>query len=169
MGFDEATYLAAALISVEALIRFGWVTSNNSFNSAYYYSPFAIEASTVFVVFFAVSMLSTALFVWRCHKWSIFKNPTVQQFLPFLYMIDSLGALILGYNLYYENITGVVVAMTLLTNFFMLHILHGVFSGKGHNDMVKMNPLGGISSAHCTMTLTMYRYCFHRVKSSQPR
>lgn len=137
MGFDEATYLAAALISIEALVRLRWVVSGNDVGNAYYYNPFAVQASTVFVVFFAISMLSTALFVWRCHKWSIFKSPSVQQFLPFLYMIDSLGALILGYNLYHENITGVMVAMTLLTNFFMLHILHGVFSGKGHNHMVR--------------------------------
>lgn len=155
MGFDEATYLAAALISVEALIRIKWVISDNSVDSAYFYSPFAIEASTVFIVFFAVSMLSTALFVWRCHKWTIFKNPTVQQFLPFLYMIDSLGALILGYNLYYENISGVVMAMTLLTNFFMLHILHGVFSGKGHNHMVRLSSLVGTLHVLTQLPYTM--------------
>ena len=139
MGFDEATYLAALLIGVESVVRFVWVISSNSTDSPYHYSPFAMKASLVFAIFFALSMVSTALYVLRFHKWPIFKNPTVQQYLPFLYMVDSVGALILGYNLYYECIEGVVLAMIILTNFFMLHILHGVFSGKGHNDMVGSN------------------------------
>lgn len=139
MGFDEATYLAACLILVEAIVRLQWITSANQADSVHYYSPFAIQTSMVFVFFFVLSVISTALFVWRFHKWSIFKNQTVQQCLPFLYMIDSVGALVLGCSLYYENIRGVIFAMVLLTNFFMLHILHGVFSGKGHNNMVRFS------------------------------
>lgn len=90
----------------------------------------------VFIAFFALSMLSTTLFVWKLHALPIFRNPRVQQFLPFLYMMDSLGATILGYSLHHKNIVGVIAAMLLLTNFLMLHILHGVFSAKGHGSMV---------------------------------
>ena len=129
MGCDEATYIAATIIIAEVVHR------------AAYGGPFVWDfpasKNIVFVSFFVLSMLSTVLFVWRFHSWSIFKNRSVQQFLPFLYMIDSIGALYLGHSLYYEHTTGVVISMTLLTNFLMLHILHGVFSGKGHNDMVR--------------------------------
>lgn len=128
MGCDEATYLAAAIIFAE--------TYNRTFQNGPFAWDFSASKDLIFASFFVLSMLSTVLFVWRFHAWSVFKDKTVQQCLPFLYMIDSVGALCLGYSLYYESPLGVVVAMTLLTNFLMLHILHGVFSGKGHNDMV---------------------------------
>jgi len=172
MGFDEATYLAAILVLIETVVRVQWVASGNQVDSSHYYSPFAIQASLVFIVFFALSIISTALFVWRFHKWTIFKNQMVQQCLPFLYMIDSVGALILGYNLYYENIGGVIFAMILLTNFFMLHILHGVFSGKGHNDMVRFKTYLSLYRYFCMSktSLLLFLFCTCiRQKSSPPR
>jgi hypothetical protein len=138
MGCDEATYLAAVLIFIEVIHR---CVQNppDDFQTPVpqYVTEFAYAKSYVFLAFFVLSMTSTALFVWKLHTLSIFKNYAVQQSLPYLYMIDSIGAICLGYSMYYRNVWGMVGAMTLLTNFLMLHVLHGVFSGKGHNDMVR--------------------------------
>ena len=134
MGCDEATYLAAALIFVEYSIRF----SSCCTTDVIAVDAFPSTKDVIFIVFFILSMSSTMAFVLFLHKWSIFKNATVQQCLPFLYMIDSIGATCLGYSLYTDNNFGVTVSMLLLTNFLMLHVLHGVFSGKTHNNMVRI-------------------------------
>ena len=66
MGCDEATYLAAAIIVAEIYYRVVNVVPSAE--------HFIAAKNAVFSVFFVLSMLSTVLFVWRFHSWSIFKT-----------------------------------------------------------------------------------------------
>lgn len=161
MGCDEATYIAAVLVFVESIHRAieGPVSDFDRSLQPKDDLAFSNAKAYVFILFFVLSMLSTTFFVMGLHNLSVFKNPNVQQFLPFLYMMDSVGALILGYSLYIKHISGVIFAMTLLTNFLMLHVLHGVFSGKGHNDLVSFTFLPAV--AHILKMWYLQYYIHH--------
>eukprot|EP01038_Epipyxis_sp_PR26KG_P011663 gene11663-15615_t len=81
-------------------------------------------------------MLSTWAFVLKFHTAKIFSNRKVQNFLPYLYIFDSVAALFLSLAIYLENYILFIVSMTFLCNFFLLHILHRVFNAKKPDGML---------------------------------
>jgi hypothetical protein len=124
---DEAVYLALAAIVAEFTFRLheGDGTLAHGFLKD---ASFADFKNHVYVLFFVFSVCSTVFYVRglqspRLPLW-------LAPYIPYLYMFDSAAAVGLGISLHYEHRVGTVVSMVVLTNFFMLHILHSIFSAK---------------------------------------
>lgn len=71
------------------------------------------------------------------------KVKMVKDSIPLMYAFDSVAVCLLGYSIYYQSRPGLVASMLVLTNVFLLHVLHHVFSGKHSrgiwHDIVTMN------------------------------
>lgn len=128
MACDEAVIIAAILIFLEFIYR--WYNVEDSTADTYIkdiiYNDFK---NHIYVVFYIISICSTVLYV------KGLKSPSIPRFLepyiPLLYLFDSVSAIGLGISLYYEIRILMIVSMIFLTNFFLLHILHTLFSKKG--------------------------------------
>ena len=126
MGCDEAVYLAFAVVIFEFWYRLNCDKSRNIiYLKDIEFQYYIIE---IYVIFYVLSICSTILYV------SALKCPSLprrfEPYIPMLYTTDSVAAICLGYSLLYENKIGVVLSMIVLTNFFLLHILHNIFSKK---------------------------------------
>lgn len=137
MACDEAVYLAIALIIFE-----GFVRSDGRFLQ---YNELDMEIwwlkGKIFLIFHVLAMLSTALYVKGLHIMSLFEYPLVRALLPYLYLSDSFGALVLGYGLYYGNIWILSLGLLILTNLFLVHIMHGIFAVHKPSDLVSIRGL----------------------------
>jgi len=124
---DEAVYLALAAIVAEFTLRLH--ESDGTLAHGFLKdASFADFKNHVYVLFFVFSVCSTVFYVRglqspRLPLW-------LAPYIPYLYMFDSVAAVGLGISLHYEHRVGTVVSMVVLTNFFMLHILHSIFSAK---------------------------------------
>ena len=130
MACNEAIYLACAVIFLESMERYRSsyeIAIDDSFN---YWK------GKIFVLFCVGSIISTIAYAKYPNVSAVCKNPNVQEYLPFIYMFDSLGGILLGYSIYYKNIVLMNVSMLILTNFFMLHVLHAVFAKKKPHGLV---------------------------------
>ena len=127
MACDEAVYAAALLIFSEFLHR--WHTSPDTDDYLLKDAAFEDFKNHIFIVFFLVSMCSTLFYVKGLSNRSLPRF--LEKYIPLLYLFDSAAAIGLGISLYNEHRTGVLVSMVVLTNFFLLHILHTLFSKKG--------------------------------------
>jgi hypothetical protein len=128
MGCNEAVYIAAVLSVLEfiSVLRHEDETSWNSYLRDARFVDFRTH---IYVVFYFLSICSTILYVEGLKSPKF--NPVLEPYIPFLYIYDSLAAVGLGYSLYYEDRQMMVISMIVLTNFFLLHILHTIFSKKG--------------------------------------
>ena len=129
MACDEAVYVAAILILLECIHR--WYSLLDSDSDYLKDASFSNFKNHIYVVFFLISMCSTILYVKGLESMSIPKF--FEKFIPLLYLFDSVAAIGLGISLFFENRSGVIISMIVLTNFFLLHILHTLFSKKGGN------------------------------------
>lgn len=127
MACDEAVIAAAVLIFIEFVSR--WHQSRNNPDKYFKDTAFDDFRDDCYVVFFMISICSTVFYVRVLKNMSPPKS--LEWYIPLLYLFDSVGAIGLGYSLFYENRNGVLVSMTVLTNFFLLHILHTLFAKKG--------------------------------------
>ena len=124
MACDEAVTFAAALISLEFGCR--WYQSRHDRDEYFGDTAFDDYKNHCYVTFFLISVCSTIFYVRVLN--SIALPQSLEWYIPILYLFDSAGAIGLGYSLFYENRNGVLVSMMVLTNFFLLHILHTLFS-----------------------------------------
>ena len=124
---DEAVYIAAAINVAEFANRL--FHSDGTLDTSYLRdTTFSDFKNHIFILFYVFSICSTVFYVsgLKSPKFS----PKLESYIPLLYLYDSAAAIGLGYSLYYEHRYGVVISMVVLTNFFMLHILHSIFSTK---------------------------------------
>ena len=135
MACDEAVHAAAILILAEMIGR--WCHSQH--DNDYYFKDTTFDdfKSHTYIVFFVISMCSTLFYVKPLKSVSI--PDLFEPYVPYLYLCDSVAAVGLGVSLCYENRGGVLASMVVLTNFFLLHILHTLFSKKG-GSLVRTNP-----------------------------
>ena len=127
MGCDEAVYAAATIIFFEVLHR--WYNSSSDDGRYLKDESFDNFKNDVYIIFYIISMCSTIIYVRGLRSPSLPK--LFEKFIPLLYLFDSVGAIGLGLSLFYEYRFGVILSMVVLTNFFLLHILHTLFSKKG--------------------------------------
>ena len=139
MACDEAVHAAAVLIFAEFIHR--WYHSRRDNDLYFKDTTFDDFKDHTYIIFFVISMCSTIFYVKPLNSVSI---PVLfEPYVPYLYLCDSLAAVGLGISLCYENRTGMLASMVVLTNFFLLHILHTLFSKKG-GSLVSTQP----KSAH---------------------
>jgi hypothetical protein len=136
MACDEAVYFATLLVTVEGCYRWLFPDIFSDIAVKQYEPAFYAAKGPVFVFFFVGSLCFTILFVLKLHESSIFKIFWLQAMLPYLYTVDSIGAIFLGYGLYYSHFATFVLGMVLLTNFFMINSLHRIFAKKKPDGMV---------------------------------
>ena len=127
MACDEAVYVAAILILFECIYRWYHFPDNDS--DYLKDASFANFKNHMYIIYFLISMSSTVLYVKGSQSAEFPKF--LEKFIPLLYLFDSGAAIGLGCSIFYENRVGVVASMIVLTNFFLLHILHTLFSKKG--------------------------------------
>ena len=127
---DEAVYLAAAINIAEFFhrIRQSDGTLGNSYLREASFADFAMH---IYIIFFLISICSTVLYVSGLHSPKL--PSQLEPYIPLLYLYDSIAAIGLGCSLYYEHRIGMVLSMFVLVNFFLLHILHSIFSMKNHH------------------------------------
>ena len=134
MACDEAVHAAAILIFAEFV--FLWIHSRHDNDLYFKDTIFDDFKNHTYIVFFVISMCSTLFYVKPLKSVSI--PVFFEPYVPYLYLCDSVAAVGLGVSLCYENRRGVLASMVVLTNFFLLHILHTLFSKKGGN-LVRSN------------------------------
>jgi hypothetical protein len=127
MACDESVYAAGVLISLEFLYRWRNYDDSNDFHISD--ATFSDFKNHIYIIFYLISISSTILYVKGTKDVSFPKF--IEPFVPLLYLFDSAGAIGLGLSLFYENRNGLLTSMVVLTNFFLLHILHTLFSKKG--------------------------------------
>eukprot|EP01031_Cornospumella_fuschlensis_P030026 gene30026-36264_t len=130
MACPEATYAALLLLVLE-----GWwrCTNPSTFReiALQHYTPeYYAFKGPAFTYFSLACLIFSMIFVLYLYDWAIFKLPCTQNFLPYLYMFDSLGAVILGYSLYFSDASALYVSLAILTNFLMINVLSKVFAKK---------------------------------------
>lgn len=145
MACPESTYVAVILLLLEGWFR--WVNSSffleaglHHYEPAYYHMK-----GPIFLSFFLACLLFSIIFVLYLYDCAIFKLPCTQKFLPYLYMFDSLGALLLGYSLYYNDAPTLYVSLTILTNFLMINVLSKVFAKKKPEGLVSSSSIHSLS------------------------
>jgi hypothetical protein len=129
MACDEAVHLAGILIFAEFASR--WHKFQGDHDQYFKDTVFDDFKNHCYIIFFIISVCSTVLYVKGLNSVSLPK--WFKPYIPLLYFFDSAAAVGLGTSLFYENKVGVLLSMTVLTNFFLLHILHTLFSKKGGN------------------------------------
>lgn len=129
MACDEAVHLAALLIFAEFAFR--WYQVRGDEDQYFKDTTFDDFKSHCYVIFFIISICSTLLYVKGLHSVSL--PNCLKPYIPLLYFFDSAAAVGLGVSLFYEEKVGLLLSMIVLTNFFLLHILHTLFSKKGGN------------------------------------
>jgi hypothetical protein len=135
MACDEAVYLAVVVISLEFTYR--WYNSIDNLDLYLEQQSFDVFKNHIYVIFYILSICSTLVYVKGLNKIPL---PTkIEPYVPLLYLFDSIAAIGLGISLYYENRDGLLISMVVLTNFFLLHILHTLFSKKGGTLVSKIN------------------------------
>ena len=127
MACDEAVHAAAILILAELIDR--WYRSRHDSDHYFKDTSFDDFKNHTYITFFVVSMCSTLFYVKPLNSVSI--PVFFEPYVPYLYLCDSVAAVGLGVSLCYQNRRGVLASMVVLTNFFLLHILHTLFSKKG--------------------------------------
>ena len=127
MACDEAVYLAAMLILFECIHR--WYHFPDDDSNYLKDANFANFKNHMYIIYFLISMSSTVFYVKGLQSTQFPKF--LEKFIPLLYLFDSGAAIGLGCSLLFENRIGIVASMVVLTNFFLLHILHTLFSKKG--------------------------------------
>lgn len=139
-SMDESTYASLALIAGESLVRLrsGGASSvfTNHLNDEE--RDFINFKYKVYLVFYTLSVLSC---FWRDPPF--LKVKIIIDSIPLMYAFDSVAVCLLGYSIYYQSRAGLVASMLVLTNVFLLHVLHHIFSGKHSrgtwHDIVTMN------------------------------
>lgn len=129
MACDEAVHLAGIFIFVEFASR--WHKFRGDKDQYFKDTVFDDFKNHCYIIFFIISICSTILYVKGLNSVSLPK--WFKPYIPLLYFFDSAAAVGLGISLFHENKVGVLLSMTVLTNFFLLHILHTLFSKKGGN------------------------------------
>ena len=127
MGCDEAVTLAAVLISLEFGCR--WYQSRHDRDGYFEGTAFDDYKNHCYVAFFLISLCSTTLYVGVLNSVALPKS--LEWYIPILYLFDSAGAIGLGFSLFYESRNGLLASMVVLTNFFLLHVLHLLFAKRG--------------------------------------
>jgi hypothetical protein len=135
MACDEAVHLAGILIFAEFALR--WHKFRGDGDEYFKDAVFDDFKNHCYVIFFIISICSTVFYVKGLNSVSLPR--WFKPYIPLLYFFDSAAAIGLGTSLFYENKVGVLLSMTVLTNFFLLHILHTLFSKKGGN-LVSIQP-----------------------------
>ena len=127
MACNEAVSLAAILISLEFVGRSYQSRQNRDEYSKD--TTFDDYKNHCYIIFFLISIFATVIYVSVLKSVALPKS--LEWYIPILYLFDSVGAIGLGCSLFYENKVGVFASMLVLTNFFLLHILHTLFAKKG--------------------------------------
>jgi hypothetical protein len=124
MGCDETTIIALFFVAIEA-----WVRKDSQFERYHGFDDsFWRWKGPCFFLFYILSVFSTICNYYGFHLNSILNHPQVRSNLPYLYLTDSVGALILGYSLYYSHFPSFIFSLIILTNFFLVHIMHSIFA-----------------------------------------
>ncbi len=132
MACNEAVYLAGILISLECFVRWNSDIFPND--------PFQEFFSNVNLVFFAITSLTCLLTVYNVAGTQLLQSDSIQKYSAYLYMLDSVAAIGLGWSLCNRNKIGLLISLLLLTNFFMLHVVNRMF--------VTKKPTGLVSALH---------------------
>jgi hypothetical protein len=135
MACDEAVYLAVLVISLELTYR--WYNSIDNLDLYLEQQSFDVFKNHIYVIFYILSICSTLIYVKGLNKIPL--PMKIEPYVPLLYLFDSIAAIGLGISLYYENRNDLLISMVVLTNFFLLHILHTLFSKKGGTLVSKIN------------------------------
>lgn len=140
MACEESVYLALILLIIESLHRHNLYNSNLWFEGYedQYTLTFFQWKGPIFLGFFFASLAFSFLFVLYFQKASIWSSPTIQSYLPYMYMFDPIGAILIGYGQLRSDFLIFLAGLFVLTNFFMLHVLQRIFA--------KKKPVGLVSS-----------------------
>lgn len=134
MACDEAVYLAIFVIIFEGFIRSdGRFLQYNELDAEIWWIK-----GKLFLLFHVIAILSTVLYVKGLHWMSLLEHPFVRTLVPYLYLTDSFGALVLGYGLYYGNSCILFFGLLILTNLFLVHIMHGIFAMHKPTNLVSL-------------------------------
>lgn len=132
MACEESVYLALILLIIESLYRHNLYNSNLWFEGYedQYTLTFFQWKGPIFLGFFFASLAFSFLFVLYFQKASIWSSPIIQSYLPYMYMFDPIGAILIGYGQLRNDFLIFLAGLFVLTNFFMLHVLQRIFAKK---------------------------------------
>jgi hypothetical protein len=128
MACNEAVYLAGVLITVEYIARWN--------NEIVHVDFFQVMSLKVHLIFFLVTSLTCTLTALNVAGTQFLNSDLVQKYSAYLYMLDSVAAIGLGWSLCSRNLIGLLTSMLLLTNFFMLHVVNRMFVAKKPSGVV---------------------------------
>lgn len=163
MGCDEAVYLTAFLILIESIVRFHWATFFLEDSSELSPQLWRMKGP-IFAIFYLVSLVATTGHVYGFFFKFITDNARLRNLLPYLYVTDSFGALVLGYGLYCNNIWWFLGGLLVLVNFFLIHIMHSIFSMEKPSNLVSLilfQVLITLNSFQCFSMLDRGACCDH--------
>lgn len=136
MACPESTYAALLLLLLEGWFRWVNPASFQDIALRHFEPEYYSMKGPIFMSFSVACLLFSMIFVLYLYDCAIFKLPCTQNFLPYLYMFDSLGAVLLGYSLYFSDTPTLYVSLTILTNFLMINALSKVFAMKKPHGLV---------------------------------
>lgn len=134
MRYDEATYIATILVMWEtwnryrspALFQYVNIAQSKSMTIQELENTqtFHLQQPVIILWIIAVNLLFTILHVSiKMNSSTFFQSSWFHNVAPYLYVLDPITALLLGYSIYSVNTWLFVISAIMLCNFFLIRII----------------------------------------------